>query len=120
MLCLLAQAFASIEHHNACTAVHFRRTLSDPQHPTLPGKSALMILHRQGRKCGLADHCASRPGGGGGNGSKAGSAAPKFAGVSVRKARKCGLTGGQVHNGTVRLDEVTVEPMALEAFEITL
>ena len=100
--------------------LHCCRTLSDPKHPTLPGKSALMILHRQGRKCGLADHCASRSGGGG-VGSKAGSsAAPKFAGVSVRKARKCGLTGGQVHNASVRLDEVAVEPMALEAFEITL
>ena len=33
------------------------RTMSDPAHPTLPGKAALMILHRQGRKCGLADHC---------------------------------------------------------------
>ena len=34
------------------------RTQSDPEHPTLPGKTALMTLHRQGRKCGLADHCA--------------------------------------------------------------
>ena len=41
--------------------------------------------------------------------------------MSVRGARKCGLTGGQVQkNGSVNLEEVSVEPMALEAFEITL
>lgn len=32
------------------------RTMSDPAHPTAPSKKALMILHRQGRECGLNDH----------------------------------------------------------------
>ena len=79
-----------------------------------------MILHRQGRKCGLADHCdapSSRSASGSPN-----NVAPRFAGVSVRRARKCGLTGGQVQsNGSaVKLEEVSVEPMALEAYELTL
>ena len=73
-----------------------------------------MILHRQGRKCGLADHCA--PG-------SAASVAPRFAGVSVHRARKCGLTGGQPRNksgSAVNLEGVSVDPMALEAFELSL
>ena len=79
-----------------------------------------MILHRQGRKCGLADHCRSA-----GSEARGGSVAPKFAGVSVHRARKCGLTGGQIqqsNNGSaaVNLEEVSVEPMALEAFELAL
>ena len=79
-----------------------------------------MILHRQGRKCGLADHC--RPAGSEAHG---GGFAPKFAGVSVHRARKCGLTGGHIQQGNngsaaVNLDEVSVEPMALEAFELAL
>jgi alpha-mannosidase len=32
------------------------RTLSDSAHPSAPSRKALMILHRQGRQCGVGDH----------------------------------------------------------------
>ena len=88
------------------------RTLSDPAHPTAPSKRALMILHRQGRECALNDH--------GGCDVDGANVAPRFSGITVRKVSKCGLTGNDCSPKGVNAAKIVVEPMALEAFELTL
>lgn len=89
------------------------RTLTEPELPLFPSRSALMIFQRFGYDCKINDNLMD------GFCNEKAIRSDLFKGLKVQSIGSTSLTGLQYHGNVHKLSDIRIQPIELKTFNIT-